>query len=157
MGNNSSASRDEESFGGTFSEDEPRIGTLTMTRRDSNDFPEQEDLDHSAETTGLYNVEGSSDEDQLKHHNRCVRVLKTLRRVIFSENWLFLIVLGITAALVGFGIDAAIYYLYEAQVKFSQLSTKYAGQYALWVLWSVVFSFLAILPIILISANASGT
>lgn len=133
-----------------FNQRPPRTG-------ESADFVDHDDLDHSAETTGLYNVGGDDNDHHEPTGTTFQKALGRLRRVIFSENWLFLVVLGIVCALVGFGIDAGIYYLYEAQLKFSELGTKWGAQYALWVTWSVVFSALAILPIILISANASGT
>lgn len=157
MGNSSSSSRDEEG-GRPFQEDDgPYFEDGPSGGRNSADFGENDDLEHSAETTGLYNVGGGEDEHHEVSGTAFQRALVRVKRVIFSENWLFLLALGIACALVGFGIDAGIYYLYEAQKKFAALSPVWGGQYALWVTWSVVFSALAILPILLISSNASGT
>lgn len=157
MGNSSSSSRDEEGGRPFQEEDDPFFEDRPSRTRRSADFGDADDLEHSAETTGLYNVEDENDEHHEVSGTAFQRALIRLKRVIFSENWLFLIVLGVVCALVGFGIDAGIYYLYEAQKKFAELSPVWGGQYALWVTWSVVFSALAILPIILISSNASGT
>lgn len=157
MGNSIGSSRDTEAARGDYEEDSSFFRRQSGENRNSVDPHDHDDLEHSAETTGLYNVEGGDDEDHEVTGTTFQRALAKLKRVIFSENWLFLVVLGVVAALVGFGIDAGIYYLYELQVKFANLGTKWGAQYALWVTWSVVFSALAILPIILISANASGT
>jgi hypothetical protein len=156
MGNNSS-SLDEETLRNTASGDETPAGLLGRDRRQSSDWhSDGEDSESVAEARGLYSVEDTGDDDHHATHSLCSRAIKRLKRVIFSENWLFLIILGIVAALVGFGIDAAIYYLYVAQVKFSALAHVWGGQYVIWIVWCLVFSALAILPIILISPYASG-
>ena len=158
MGSQQSSHFEEESLRDTIiGEDTDGDMSASSERRTGEDEAEVDDSDVTLETTGLYNVGGANEEENMDQVGACRRVWRRLVKVIFSENWLFLIVLGILTALVGFGIDAAIHYLYVAQVKLTMLSHHYGVQYLVWVLWSLGFSALAILPIILISSNASGT
>jgi len=39
-------------------------------------------------------------------------IIRTLKRIFFTENWFFLVLLGIICGAVAFGIDIAIHYLY---------------------------------------------
>lgn len=156
MGSQQSTQIEEEHLRNTNSLDDTDSDLPTLAKRGAISDAEVDDDDDVMETTGLYNVDGGREDEVAEHSGACRRVWQRLVKVIFSENWLFLIVLGILAALVGFGIDAAVHYLYVAQVKLTMLSTHKAVQYLVWVLWSLIFSALAILPIVLISSNASG-
>jgi chloride channel 2 len=157
MGSSNSSPYEEEALRDTVTGDESPFDASTPVRRGRHEEGENDDSDTATETTGLYNVDEAYDESYTAASNRCTWLAKRLLRVIFSENWLFLIVLGLVAALVGFGIDAAIYYLFLAQVKLTALVSPWGVQYLVWILWSLIFSALAILPIILISSNASGS
>lgn len=156
MGSQQSTHIEEESLRNTSPIDDSDLDLPTTVRRGASSDAEVDEEDAALETTGLYNVDGGNEDPDHTHVSACRRIWHRLVKVIFSENWLFLIFLGLLAALVGFGIDAAIHYLYVAQVKLTMLSTHKAVQYIVWVLWSLVFSVLAILPIILVSSNASG-
>lgn len=100
--------------------------------------------------------ESSSNSQENQNNSRFSKVYNTILSYIFSENWLFLFLLGIIAALFGLAIDISIQFLFLGQLKLDEAIDNYALGWLVWVLWSILFSIFAILPIILISPNASG-
>lgn len=157
MGNTSSDPyEDGPPHRGDLNEERSRLTTGSQSRRTPVIQDDHDEAEY-ADTAGLYNVDDASEDDALHHTSCCQKFLTRLKRVIFAENWLFLIVLGLVTAIVGFGIDAGIYYLFMAETKLSALAPHWIGQYMIWIVWSLVFAVLAILPVILISPYASGT
>mmetsp|Transcript_21553 Transcript_21553/g.24056 ORF Transcript_21553/g.24056 Transcript_21553/m.24056 type:complete len:770 (+) Transcript_21553:36-2345(+) len=76
---------------------------------------------------------------------------------LWNENWLFLIVLGVVGALTCWAVDLGIVYVLRGQRLFSGLSSIYAVQWILYVLYALVFALIAVSAVQWISTDAGGS